>query len=260
MSSPDYADAYADPGVYDILHSPHTAGEIDLFQSCARDWSAPRGPWLEPACGSGRYLRVLAERGIRSTGFDLDQRMLDYARGVLRRKNQLARVRLHQADMADFIGTIGSARYAIALNPVNTLRHLHRPRQVTEHLRQIAVALKPGGLYLVGISFSRYGEEEPTEDVWTARRGSCSVRQIVQYLPPERRKRMERVFSHLQVDRPRGRSYLDSSYHLRSYDLDQWKGVIRRSPLHRVGAIDDLGNPVTDDIETSYQIEVLRKD
>ena len=260
MSNADYSEAYADPGVYDILHSPHTAGEVDLFQKCAREWAAPRGPWLEPACGSGRYLRVLAAHGIRSTGFDLDPRMLAYARDMLRQKKQLARVRLHEADMADFIETIGSVRYAIAFNPVNTLRHMHRPRQVAEHLRQIAVALKPGGLYLVGISFSRYEEEEPTEDVWTARRGSCSVHQIVQYLPPDRRKRMERVFSHLQVDRPRGREYLDSSYQLRSYDLEQWKGVIRRSPLRRVGAIDDLGNQVTDDIETNYQIEVLRKD
>ena len=66
--------------------------------------------------------------------------------------------------------------------------------------------------------------------------------------------------AHLQVDRPSGREYLDSTYQLRSYDLDQWKGVVRRSPLRRVGAIDDLGNPVTADIETNYQIEVLRKD
>jgi hypothetical protein len=68
------------------------------------------------------------------------------------------------------------------------------------------------------------------------------------------------VFSHLQVDRPRGRTYFDSSYELRSYDLQQWQGVISRSPLRRVGAFDDLGNRVTDDIETNYQIEVLRKD
>jgi SAM-dependent methyltransferase len=260
MSDDDYAEAYADPGVYDILHSPHTASEIDLFQRCACEWAAPRGPWLEPACGSGRYLRALASRGIRATGFDLDANMLAYAREGLRRKNQLARIRLRQADMANFIDVLGPTRYAVAFNPVNTFRHLHRPRQVAEHLRQIARALKPEGLYLVGISFSRYDAEEPSEDLWTARRGSCSVRQIVQYLPPDSRTRLETVYSHLQVDRPRGRDYLDATYRLRSYDLQQWKGVVSRSPLRRVGAIDDLGNRVTEDIETNYQIEVLRKD
>lgn len=260
MSGPDYAEAYARPDVYDILHSPHTRGEVDLFEQCARHWQAPRGPWLEPACGSGRYLRALAARDIPSVGFDIDEGMLEYARKSARQQRKGAKIELLRADMADFLAALGRRRFAVAFNPVNTIRHLHRPRQMSSHLRQIAGALKPGGLYLVGISFSRYDEEEPSEDVWTARRGRTAVRQIIQYLPPDRSTRMETVFSHLQVDRPSGREYLDSTYQLRSYDLDQWKGVVRRSPLRRVGAFDDLGNPVTADIETNYQVEVLRKD
>lgn len=260
MSERDYTGAYARPDVYDILHAPNTAGEIDVFQRCARQHDAPRGPWLEPACGTGRYLRVLAARGVRVTGFDLDAGMLAYARRGIERDGLRHRARVLRADMADFLGLVGADRYAVAFNPVNTLRHLHRPADVAAHLRQIAASLRPGGLYLVGISFSRYGEEEPSEDVWTARRGRVSVRQVVQYLPADRRSRMETVFSHLQVDRPRGREYLDTSYRLRSYDLDQWKGLVRRSPLRRVGAFDDLGQPVTADIETDYQIEVLRRD
>lgn len=260
MSRPDYAEAYARPEVYDILHSPHTGGEIDLFECCAKEWKAPRGPWLEPACGSGRYLRTLAERGISATGFDLDEGMLDYARSALKRTGHSRRVRLARADMADFLPAIGDRMFAVAFNPVNTIRHLHSARAVTSHLRQVAEVLKPGGLYLVGISFSRYGEEEPIEDLWTAKRGSVAVRQIVQYIPPDPATRMEQVFSHLQVDRPSGRDYFDSNYELRSYDLDQWRGLVRRSPLRRVGAIDDLGNAVTNDIVTNYQIEVLRKD
>jgi len=256
--------AYAHPSVYDILHSPHTQGEIDLMQRCAREHGSGNGPWLEPACGTGRYLRVLAARGTDCTGFDLDEGMLDYARRTLARRKSGGRVRLVRADMADFLAAIGRRRYAVAFNPVNTLRHLHDARAVTTHLRQIATALRPGGLYLVGISFSRYDEEEASEDVWTAQRGNCAVRQVVQYLPPDRHERLETVYSHLQVNRTGGRTggreYLDSSYQLRSYDLDQWKGLIRRSPLQRVGALDDLGNVVTDDIETNYQIEILRRD
>ena len=258
MSAPDFAEAYAHPEVYDVLHSPHTEGEIDLFERCARDWKAPKGPWLEPACGSGRYLRALAGRGIRCTGFDVDEGMLEFARGEIRRAGLTRKVRLARADMASFTAVIDTS-FAVAFNPVNTFRHLLRPREASAHLREVARALLPGALYLVGMSFSRYGEEEATEDVWTARRGRISVRQIVQYLPPEPDTRMETVISHVQVDRPGGRDYLDSTYQLRSYDLDQWKGLIGRSPLRRVGAIDDLGNVVTDDIETNYQIEVLRK-
>ena len=259
MTTPDYAEAYAHPEVYDVLHSPHTAGEVDLFQRCARKWDAPAGRWLEPACGSGRYLRVLADRGIKCTGFDLDEGMLDYARREVRRVGLSRKVMLVRADMASFAGAV-EGRFAVAFNPVNTFRHLLRPREAAAHLREIGRALEPGGLYLVGMSLSRYGEEEATEDVWTARRGKISVRQIVQYLPPDPRSRLETVISHLQVDRPGGREYIDSTYRLRSYDLDQWRGLVRRSPLRRVGAIDDLGNQVTEDIETNYQIEVLKRD
>lgn len=260
MSAPDFAEAYARPGIYDILHSPYTAGEVDLLQRCASEHGAPAGPWLEPACGTARYLRVLAARGVRCTGFDLDDGMLDYARAALRRRGLDRRVRLLRADMAGFVDAVGAGRHAVAINPVNTIRHLHRPRDVAEHLRQVARALVPGGLYLVGISLSRYGEEEPTEDLWTARRGRCSVRQVVQYLPPDRRRRMETVFSHLQVDNPAGREYLDTTYRLRSYDLSQWKGLVGRSPLRRLAAVDDLGQPVTEEVEANYQIEILRRD
>lgn len=259
MSAPDYAQAYEYPEVYDVLHSPQTSGEVDLFERCARDWNAPKGPWLEPACGSGRYLRALAGRGIRCTGFDLDDGMLQYARAQVQKAGHSRRVRLVRADMASFTDVI-EGRFAVAFNPVNTFRHLHRPRDAAAHLREIGRSLLPGGLYLVGMSFSRYGEEEASEDVWTAKRGRLAVRQIVQYLPPDPSTRMETVISHLQVDRPAGREYLDSTYALRSYDLDQWKGLVRRSPMRRVGAIDDLGNLVTDDIETNYQIEVLRRE
>jgi SAM-dependent methyltransferase len=260
MSIPDYAEAYARPEIYDVLHSPHTEGEVDLFQDCARRWDAPAGRWLEPACGSGRYLRVLAARGIRCTGFDLDEGMLDYARASMRGAAWRRRVTLRCANMARFSDRLAGSPFAVAFNPVNTFRHLHSPRAAAEHLREIARVLVPGGLYLVGMSFSRYGDEEASEDVWTAQRGDIAVRQIVQYLPPDPDERMETVISHLQVDGPTGREYLDASYRLRSYDLGQWKGLVRRSPLRRVGALDDLGNVVTDDVETSYQVEVLRRD
>jgi SAM-dependent methyltransferase len=259
VNDPEFGGAYARPGVYDILHSPSTAGEVDLMQRCARDAAAPEGPWLEPACGTGRYLRVLAARGVAVTGFDRDQGMIDYARRSIARRGLEGIARVLEADMADFLDTVGMRRYAVAFNPVNSFRHLLRPRDVARHLREVAAALMPGGVYLVGISLSRYGEEEPTEDVWTARRGSCSVRQIVQYLPAEPTTRTESVFSHLQVDRPSGRRYFDASYGLRSYDLEQWKGLIRRSPLRRFRAVDDLGQPVDDHIEANYQIEVLRR-
>lgn len=257
-------DPYAAPSVYDVLHTPGTAFEVDLLEKLVSRFGRrpPRSSeWLEPACGTGRYLRVLGRRGARGVGFDLDPGMLDYARTSLERRGLHQRIRLVQADMADMgdlLDQVGRERFDVAFVLVNSLRHLLEPAAVRRHFEQMRVALRPGGLYIVGISLSRYGEEEPSEDVWVGRRGACTVRQIVQYLPPDRDRRSEEVFSHLQVDRPGGRTHLDSHYELRSYDQRQWNAVIRTSGLERVGAIDDLGNEVTDQ-PVNYQLEVLRK-
>lgn len=246
---------YLEPLVYDVVNGPGTAREVDALIRASG--SRPGSVWLEPACGTGRYLRVLGRRGARCVGFDLDRGMLDYARTTLRRRGLQSRVRVLEADMADFIGLVGHARHDVAFVLVNSMRHLLRPAQVRSHFEQVRAALRPGGLYIVGISLSRYDEEEPSEDVWVGRRGACVVRQIVQYIPPDRARRRETVFSHLQVDRPSGRSYLDSRYELRSYDQRQWNSVVRASGLERLGAIDDLGQEVGEQ-PVNYQLEVLR--
>lgn len=254
-------DPYALPSVYDVLHTPGTAGEADLLEGLVRRHDAPGGSrrrWLEPACGTGRYLRVLAGRGHRVTGFDVDPGMLAYARKTLLRRGLQRRATVFQADMAAFADRLPEASHHVAFQTVNTLRHLLDARAVRQHFEDMARVLERGGLYIVGISLSRYDDEEPSEDVWTARRGGCSVRQIVQYLPPERRARRETVLSHLQVDRPSGRTYHDSHYELRSYDEAQWRSVVRQSGFERLGAIDDLGVDVGDRV-VNYQLEVLRR-
>ena len=59
---------YDDPAVYDILHTPGTAREIDVLEFIEATCGQPGGRWYEPACGTGRYLRVAAGRGRRVGG------------------------------------------------------------------------------------------------------------------------------------------------------------------------------------------------
>ena len=58
---------YSDPAVYDILHAPGTAAEVDAHEKIERALMPgrlkKRRLWFEPACGSGRYLKVAAGRG-----------------------------------------------------------------------------------------------------------------------------------------------------------------------------------------------------
>jgi hypothetical protein len=126
--------------------------------------------------------------------------------------------------------------------------------------------LRPGGLYLVGLSLTRYGDDEVEEDLWEARRGRCLVRQLVQYMPPgtwamcnesaAHARRFERVVSHLRIERPAGCEDRDHTYTLRCYDAAQWNRILRRSPFRRVATVDGFGRPVAVRV-MPYAIDVL---
>ncbi len=258
---------YTDPALYDILYSPGTAAEVDALEkvvaACAGKSALEAGRlWLEPACGTGRYLRVAAGRGHRCVGFDIDEEQLAYAR---RRKIAAGAppIAYHRADMRDFVRAcgLGPGSVDLAFNPVNSLRHLGSDRALLEHLQQMAVALRPGGLYVVGISLTDYGWLEEEEDLWEGRRGGCRVSQLVNYLPPRpgtRHGRTETVISHLTVTRPGGVQHLDDTYDLRCYDEEQWSGLVRHSALDRAGSFDAFGRPLQGR-RLPYQLEVLAR-
>ena len=279
------ASLYADPAIYDILYTPGTAAEVDALERIERWWArrrrahaataggrtestdpAPDRFWFEPACGTGRYLRVAGRRGRRIGGYDRDEGLLAYARRRLQRTlpaSDLSApppVVLATADMTDArVPGLRAGTVDFAFNPVNTLRLLPEDRAVLAHFQQMARLLKPGGLYVVGLSLIDYDWLLPEEDLWEAQRGVCRVSQLVNYLPPEpgtRRGRREQVVSHLTVTRPAGSDHFDDTYDLRCYDRRQWHRLLARSALQHVESFDAQGRPRAGRI-LPYQLEAL---
>jgi SAM-dependent methyltransferase len=245
-------DLYADPAVYDILQTPGTAAEVDLLQRLAARHGAPPGAWYEPACGTGRYLRVLRRRGVAVGGYDREPGMVTYAARRLGR-------RVRVADLTDAAPPgVRPAGVAVAFSPVNTLRLLGSDREMLAHFAQVARLLVPGGLYLVGISLTDYDDALPEEDLWEAARGRCRVSQLVNYLPPGPGSRTEVVLSHLTIVRPRGVAHRDDRYDLRCYDRRQWRRLVGRSDLRHVASHDAAGRPL-DGRAVPYQLEVLAR-
>jgi SAM-dependent methyltransferase len=247
---------YLAPVLYDVVNTPDTAPEVDALERAARRFARRSGEssvWLEPACGTGRYLRVLARRGRRVRGYDPLPAALRYARGRLDVLG--ADHRLVEADFtAPLPRPVGRAD--VAFCPVNSVRHLPDDRDVLAHFEQIASALRRGGVYLVGIDLHHAGRE-PDEDVWTATRGALSVQQVIQYLPPEGRARIETVIVELVITRPRGTEHAGYRYGLRTYTAGQWDALVNRSALRRVATCDRAGRPVDRTARLPYQIEVL---
>ena len=255
---------YDDPQVYDVLYTPGTARECDVLERIAHRWvrtPAARPVWLEPACGSGRYLRVLARRGHRLQGFDRNAGMVHYARA------QAPRARVFTADLLDFAAAVRPQPVDFAFNLFNTIRHLETDAALLLHFAQMAQVLRPGGVYAVGLSFTAYGQELMDEDVWEGRRGALHIRQVAQYLPPgswepgqlaarpPRRPRFERVISHMRITRGARVEDVDTHYDLRCYDARQWRSILSRSALQPVATLDMTGRPVTG--RPPYALELL---
>ncbi len=250
-------DFYDEAQVYDILHTPGTAREVDGLERIVRR-AIGRRPIvvLEPACGSGRYLRVLGRRGYQVLGIDINPRMVAYANERLRRLGLGRRARVIEAPMESFAGRVGGVRFDAAFNLINTIRHLTSDRAMLAHFSEVRRVLRPDGVYVVGLSLSAPGIEQPSEDVWQARRGRVHVHQFVSYLP-ESRPRRERVCSHLTVRTPSGVRHIDSVYELRRYTIAQWKNLVRRGGFEVAGVVDDAGHAIQVP-RVGYAIFVLR--
>lgn len=237
-------DFYDEAQVYDILHTPGTAREVDGLERMVRRAIGRRpSRLLEPACGSGRYLRVLARRGYQATGVDINPRMVAYANERLRRLGLRRRARAIEAPMESFADRVGHACFDAAFNLINTIRHLASDRAMLAHFSEVRRVLKPDGVYVVGLSLSDPAIEQPSEDVWQARRGAVHVHQLVSYLPAWRPRR-ERVCSHLAVRTPSGVRHIDSVYELRSYTIAQWEHLVRRGGFEIAGVVDDAGDAI----------------
>lgn len=245
---------YNDASVYDILHAPGTREEVDgLLRMHGRFVTAKASAklWLEPACGTGRYLIRLAKKSVRGVGFDVDPGMVEYATARAKRLRLAPRPRFGVATMESFVdeGLVRPGSVRLAFNLINTVRHLMSDEAMLAHFGQMRAALAPGGVYLVGISLTVYGLEPPSEDVWEGRRGRTTVRQVVNFVPPVasagRARRTERIFSHLTISKPSGEEDRDSTYTLRTYDEVQWRQLVKRAGWRVLGVVDEEGDDVT---------------
>jgi SAM-dependent methyltransferase len=191
----------------------------------------------------------------RIHAFDHNEAMLEYAR------RRLPDAHLFRADMEDFQREIPAGSIDLAVNTINTIRHIGSDAGLQRHLEGIHRCLAPGGLYLVGLSLSDYDHDEPSEDHWIARRGRLTVRQLIQYIPPpgsRGRERIEEIYAHVRIERPRGSETRDHRYGLRAYDAAQWQRQIARSPLVSRGCYDDRGNELYEPAP-EYSIYALAK-
>ncbi|MBA4028836.1 MAG: hypothetical protein C0475_06840 [Planctomyces sp.] len=266
--------AYGDPAWYDALHTPGTAGELRLAQRLALRARARAGVqhddpaawvWLEPLCGSGRCLRVLARWGRRALGCDGDPRMLAYA---AQRLGEAAPVRLGLCEMGACDAPFGHACADVAYCPHNSVRHARSDAHLARHLASVGRALRPSGVYVVGVGLQRASELILTEDVYTARRGRTAVHQVITFepltgAPGDGAERVTTVTTAWKLD-GRGRRSGPvlgpwiGAYRLRCFSVGRWEAIVARAGLRQAAVFDQSGRPA-DPASCAYAWRVLTR-
>jgi SAM-dependent methyltransferase len=163
---------YTAPRLYEIAFDMNRKAEVDFLAHCFKRYARrPVRRVLDIACGTGPHLARLAERGYQMVGLDLSARNIEFLRERLADKGRQAE--LIVGDMTDF----RLARPVdAALCMQDSQGHLLTNEQIVQHLRMVARAVRPGGLFV----FDRYMVSSWIDPArawsWSRRRGRVIVR------------------------------------------------------------------------------------
>lgn len=213
---------------------------------------------FEPACGTGRLLVRLARSGYETIGLDLNPRAVAYC------NQRLARYGLPPAavvgDMADF--TLPRPVDA-AFNMINSFRHLLTERQATAHLQCMAQAVRPGGVYVLGLHLTPTVGTPLDEESWQARRGRLHVRTHLKTFELDLRRRRERCRMTMDICTPRQQFQIVDELVFRTYTWPQLARLLASAPAWQLSGTYDFhyawDRPVAIGPKTQDVVLVLRR-
>jgi SAM-dependent methyltransferase len=163
---------YSAPRLYEIAFDLNRKAEVDFLEHCFKRYAKrPVREVLDIACGTGPHLLRLAARGYRMSGLDLSAENIAFLRARTRPAGFASDLMV--GDMTDF-RLRSPVDAAICMQ--DSQGHLLTNEQILGHLRAVARALRPGGLYV----FDRYMASSWTDPArrwsWSKRRGRLIVR------------------------------------------------------------------------------------
>ena len=223
------ADWYDTPLYYDIIFDQDTAKEAEFLEAVAvKHGGAKPGKklrLLEPACGSGRLISAMAQRGHDVSGFDLNVNMLDYAKKRLKRK----KATLWQDRLESFtLPTKTTFEFSHCL--VSTFKYVLEEAGAVSHLQHVAAALSKGGLYVLGIHLTDYSHDRAQHERWVGSRDGIDVVCNTHSWPPDRKARTEEIRTRLGITRE-GRTWVqETRWQFRTYSTAEMKRLLKKVP------------------------------
>jgi SAM-dependent methyltransferase len=250
---------YDFPKYYDLVYGSDWKAEYDFLQACFKKYANGKVERLfEPACGTGRLLIKLAAAGYEVGGNDLNAKAVTFCNERLQRHGYPP-----SAVVGDMSNFCLDRPVDAAFNTINSFRHLTTESAAMSHLQCMAQALRPGGLYLLGLHLTP-GEGEPTEEEsWSARRGNLAVLTRFWVIQRDLPQRQEMAGMSYDIYTPtRQFRILDQSC-FRTYSAEQLYQLLERIPEFDITSIHDFGYDIDKPIEIDSKSEdvvlVLKK-
>ncbi len=244
------ANWYDYPAYFDLAFRDETLPEADFLEAAFKKYAAfPVHHVLEPACGSGRLVRELASRGFTLSGFDLNEPMLAYARQRLARRGLQAE--LFVADMAEFQLP---RQIDAAFNTFNSFRHLLTEAEALSHLRCVAQALKPGGIYVLGLHLLPPDASEESTERWQAKQGATRLTATLRVIASNRRRRLETLRISLRVRTKERDLRIQSEFTLRLYNAAQLKQLLAKAVEFELCDVFDFWYEIEEPLKLNNEI------
>jgi SAM-dependent methyltransferase len=250
---------YDYPRYYDVLFGSDWKAEYDFLTACFRRHALrPVKRLFEPGCGTGRLLVKFAQAGYAVAGNDLNPKAVAYCNARLKRYGFAATADV--GDMADFRLR---RKVDAAFNTINTFRHLDSQEKAENHLRCMARAVSPGGLYLLGLHLTPTRGRACDKEFWAARRGSLEIKSAMWSIRIDRRHRREQVGFRLDIRTPRQRLRLEDRFAFRTYTAHEMADLLDQIPEFKVVATYDFNydtnSPIRVGPSTEDVVYTLRK-
>ncbi len=255
-------DWYETPKYYDAVFDVDSHLEGDFLEAAFEKHATPstrgRKRSLEPACGSGRLMVELAQRGWSAHGFDLEPNMVAFTKERLAGEGLSATATV--GNMADFKvrGTFDLAHCF-----VSTFKYLLTEEDARGHLQSVARALRPGGIYALGFHLTSYDDDQKTKERWRVEKGGAEIDCTISTWPADRKTRLEKIQARMKVREDGQEKRAQTTWHFRSYNARQVRSLLRSVPdFEHVATYDfyyEIDEPQRFSDEQSDTMLILRK-
>ncbi len=250
---------YDYPVYYDVIFGADWKKETQFLEAAFKK-HAQRSvkSVFEPACGTGRLMVKLAQRGYRVAGNDLNPKAIDYC------NKKLAKAGFPQTgEVADMSAFQLKKPVDAAFNLINTVRHLPTEKHAVNHLKCMAEALAPGGIYLLGLHLLPTEGKPMAGESWLAKRGTLTVSSHMWTKKIDLQERMEYLGMTLDIHTPTRLMRIEDEMHYRTYTAAQMRELFKKVPaLECVETYDflcDIDDPIKINPRSEDVIYVLRK-